>query len=89
MDCPEKKYEDGMMLNLQVLTVKRTVLLFSVIGLVGVSCLLDNKTGKKKKNSLIKDGDKIEKQKKCSFTEKVFEILSDGGNQTENNDKIN
>ena len=49
INYPVKKYADGMKLNSLALTVKRTVLVASKIGLVPIRCLLATKKGKKKK----------------------------------------
>lgn len=42
LDYPERKYVNGMKLNSRALTVKRIVLVASLIGLVAVSCLSIN-----------------------------------------------
>ncbi|MEO8960979.1 MAG: hypothetical protein ABI325_03805, partial [Ginsengibacter sp.] len=47
-DFPEKQYVDDMKLHSPALTVKRTVLLASVIGLIAISWLLVSKNIKRK-----------------------------------------
>jgi hypothetical protein len=63
MDYPEKKYVDGMKLNSPALTVKRAVVVVSIIGLIALSCLLVAK----KKSKKIKNDQKQNRKAKQKF----------------------
>ena len=52
---PERKYVDGMKLHSPALTIKRTLVLASIIGLAAFGCFLAAKKKKVKNNSYAED----------------------------------